>query len=179
MSMSQGLLSLAKGLGAINVKVALLGRNLAAFLLVLMLTFILAQVLFRILENSLPWTEELSKYAMVWVACLVAPWAYRENLNVSIEMFADALPQTLRKLSELVITTLVALVSAIFFIESLDFWVGGLQINASSVPVKLAYFYSCAPFAFAGLFCVAIERGLVQLASLIDPDSVTAMREAS
>ncbi|GAB5381332.1 MAG: hypothetical protein Alis3KO_32030 [Aliiglaciecola sp.] len=179
MNISAMLLKLAKGLGLVNVRVALLGRNVAAILLVMMLIFILAQVLFRILENSLPWTEELSKYAMVWVACLVAPWAYRENLNVSIEMFADALPQMLRKISELAITILVALVSAIFFLESLDFWVGGLQINASSVPVKLAYFYSCAPFAFGGLFLIAIERGLVQLASIVDPDSVTALREAS
>ena len=43
---------------------------------------------------------------MVWVACLVAPWAYREHLNVSIQMFADALPAILRRLTELMITSI-------------------------------------------------------------------------
>ena len=158
------LLKALQALGKVNYWLSHVAKNIAGGMLALMVVLILAQVFFRyVLNNSLPWTEELAKFMMVWVACLVAPWAYRENLNVSIEMFADALPLKLRQLSELLISVLVILVSAIFFVESIEFWQGGLSIYASSMPFKLAYFYACTPFAFAMLCLVGLERFIGQL----------------
>jgi TRAP-type C4-dicarboxylate transport system permease small subunit len=151
-------------LGKFNFIVAKLAKNLAGGLLAVMLLMILAQVFFRyVLNDSLAWTEELAKFAMVWVACLVAPWAYREHLNVSIQMFADALPAFLRRITELLITILVISICGIFFLQSLEFWQSGLTIYASSVPVKLAYFYTCAPFAFGSICLVGFERLIEQL----------------
>lgn len=155
--------AITRVLGAINYYVGLFARNVAGGLLAAMLIMILLQVFFRyVLNDSLTWTEELSKYAMVWVACLVAPWAYRENLNVSIELFADALPKSLLRLSQILITLLVMLISVMFLKYSIDFWISGLSITASSVPVKLAVFYSCIPFMFVALFLVGLERLLLQ-----------------
>jgi TRAP-type C4-dicarboxylate transport system permease small subunit len=156
-------------LGKFNYGVANVAKNLAGALLAIMLGMILAQVFFRyVLNDSLVWTEELAKFSMVWVACLVAPWAYRAHLNVSIQMFADALPAVLRRITELVITLLVMVICSKFFIQSLDFWQTGLSIYASSVPVKLAYFYSCAPFAFGSICLVALERLIEQLCLPLD-----------
>lgn len=151
-------------LGKLNDTVASIAKNLAGGLLAIMLAMILAQVFFRyVLNDSLPWTEELAKFAMVWVACLVAPWAYRMHLNVSIQMFADALPALLHRMTELLITMLVLIICGIFFLQSLAFWQSGWSINASSVPVKLAYFYSCAPFAFGAICLVGVEKLIEQL----------------
>ena len=158
---------LLKGLAGFNYQVSKFARNLAGLLLAVMVVMILSQVFFRyVLNDSLPWTEELAKYLMVWVACLVAPWVYRENLNVSIEMFINAMPQWFRLTAELVITCMVIAISGIFFAESVEFWRGGLSISASSLPVKLAVFYACAPFAFAMLFLIGIERGWLQIIGL-------------
>jgi TRAP-type C4-dicarboxylate transport system permease small subunit len=156
-------------LGKLNYAMANLAKNLAGGLLAIMLAMILGQVFFRyVLNDSLAWTEELAKFSMVWVACLVAPWAYREHLNVSIQMFADALPAILRRITELLITLLVLVICSIFFLQSLDFWQTGLSINASSVPVKLAYFYSCAPFAFGSICLVGLEKLIEQLCLPLD-----------
>ena len=155
---------MVKKLGVMNYYIGVLARNTAGILLAAMLVMILMQVFFRyVMNDSLTWTEELSKYAMVWVACLVAPWAYRENLNVSIEMFADALPVRLKQFSEMIITLLVMLISTMFFMYSIDFWLSGLSITASSVPLNLAVFYSCIPFMFVALFLVGLERLLLQI----------------
>jgi TRAP-type C4-dicarboxylate transport system permease small subunit len=158
-------------LSVINHAISSLGKNIAAALLAGMLFMILAQVIFRyVLNDSLTWTEELAKFSMVWVACLVAPWAYRHHLNVSIELFADALPLLLRQLSELIISLLIIAISGIFLLESIAFWQGGWTITASSMPIKLAYFYSCIPFAFGGILLVGIENLLRQLATLTGAD---------
>jgi len=163
-AVSRGFLAINRPLGKVNYAISTLGKNIAGVLLSAMLLMILAQVFYRyVLNDSLAWTEELAKYLMVWVACLVAPWAYRENLNVSIEMFADALPKVLRRISEIIITILVIVISALFFKQSVAFWQGGFEIYASSMPVKLAYFYACAPLMFAALFLVGIENLIKQL----------------
>lgn len=167
--LQQKLFAINTPLGKFNYAVASVAKNLAGGLLALMLGMILAQVFFRyVLNDSLAWTEELAKFAMVWVACLVAPWAYREQLNVSIQMFADALPAILRRITELMITLLVIVICGIFFLQSLEFWQTGLSINASSVPVKLAYFYSCAPFAFGSICLVGLEKLIEQLCLPLD-----------
>jgi TRAP-type C4-dicarboxylate transport system permease small subunit len=167
--LQQTLFAINTPLGKLNYGVANLAKNLAGALLAVMLAMILAQVFFRyVLNDSLAWTEELAKFAMVWVACLVAPWAYRAHLNVSIQMFADALPAFLRRITELLITLLVLVICSIFFVQSLDFWQTGLSINASSVPVKLAYFYSCAPFAFGSICLVGLEKLIEQLCLPLD-----------
>ena len=151
-------------LGLINYRVSLWARNLAALFLAIMVVTILLQVFCRyVLNNSLPWTEELAKYLMVWVACLVAPWVYRENLNVSIEMFVDSLPFQFYRLIQCLITVLVMIICAVFFYEGIIFWQGGTQISASSIPITLAWFYACAPLTFGLLFLVSIERLIGQV----------------
>ncbi|WP_293747259.1 TRAP transporter small permease [uncultured Paraglaciecola sp.] len=167
--LQQALFAINRPLGKLNYVLASVAKNLAGGLLALMLGMVLAQVFFRyVLNDSLAWTEELAKFSMVWVACLVAPWAYRAHLNVSIQMFADALPAVLRRITELMITLLVIVICGIFFIQSLEFWQTGLSINASSVPIKLAYFYSCAPFAFGSICLVGLEKLIEQLCLPLD-----------
>lgn len=157
-------------LGVLNFHIARSAKYLAGFLLALMVFMILAQVVFRyVLNDSLTWTEELSKFAMVWIACLVSPWAYREHLNVSIEMFHDALPALPKRIAEIIITILIMLISGIFFVQSISFVAAGMTITAASVQVKLWFFYLCMPFAFGALFLVGIERIIQQLSSPLTP----------
>lgn len=154
---------LRRVLFSVNFTISKVSAVLAGGLLGLMVLMILAQVFYRyILNDSLAWTEELAKFTMVWIACLVAPWAYRENLNVSIQMFADALPLVVRQISEWLITTLVIVVCSIFLIQSIEFCIGGWTITASSMPIRLAYFYACAPFAFGSICLVGLEKWLTQ-----------------
>lgn len=157
-------------IGTLNFHIARGAKYLAGFLLALMVIMILAQVFFRyVLNDSLTWTEELSKFAMVWIACLVSPYAYREHLNVSIDMFHEALPALPRRIAEIIITLLVLLISAIFFMQSMSFVAGGTTITAASVAIKLWIFYLCMPFAFGSLFLVGIERLIQQLISPLVP----------
>jgi TRAP-type C4-dicarboxylate transport system permease small subunit len=161
--------SIIKPLSLLNQTNARIGKYAAGVLLAAMVVMIIAQVGFRyILNDSLTWTEELSKFAMVWIACLVAPWAYLHHLNVSIDMFHEALPKTMQRLAEIIITLLVLLVSFYFFQYSLGFVDNGKSINAASVPISLFYIYLCMPYVFASLFLVGIEK-LVHY--LIDPIS--------
>ena len=90
---------------------------------------ILAQVFYRyVLNDSLGWSEEVAKIMMVWSAFLVAPWAYRQGANVSIDMFVEAFPLLARRLMETVLNLLVLFIVAWgIMVAPFDWDVGGLD----------------------------------------------------
>lgn len=58
---------------------------------------VFAQVVFRyVLAHPLPWSEELARYLMIWVACLAASEAYRRKSHVGVALVADLCPEKFR-----------------------------------------------------------------------------------
>lgn len=88
------LLAICNGLGLINGALLALGRWIGAVCMALMVIAILVQVFFRyVLNNALPWPEELARFLMLWAAGLMIPTAYRRSGFVSIELFSRLLPR--------------------------------------------------------------------------------------
>ena len=157
-------------LARLNEAVSVAARNFAGGLVMAMTLIVLLQVFFRyVVNDSLTWTEELAKIMMVWSAFLVAPWAYRMGANVSIDLFAEALPEGLRRALQLLLNALVLWIVAVFFQESLEFWQRGLAIRAATIPLAMAWFYSIVPVGFAAIFLVGCELVLRNLMTLLDP----------
>lgn len=164
------------GLSAVNARLCVAACYVAGFLLMAMTAIVLLQIVFRyLLNDSLIWTEEVSKTMMVWAAFLIAPWAYRVGANVSIEMFVDALPARLRLLLHLALNFLVLWIICVFLMESFGFWSRGFAIRAASLPVQMGWFYSVVPFAFAAMLIVGIELLLRDVLTLLNPDEDFAL----
>ena len=162
-------------LASLNARVSTTGCWLAAALLFAMTFLVLMQIIFRyVLNDSLGWTEELSKSAMVWMTFLVAPYAYRQGLNVSIDLFQEALPTQVRCLMRLLLNLLVLCVLVVLFRESLDFVVRGMSIKSSSMPVQAGMFYTILPVSFAVMVLIAGELILQEVLSLFTPAGRTA-----
>ena len=65
----------------------------------LMVIVILLQVFFRyVLNNALPWPDELARFLMLWMTGFIAPSAYRWGGFVSIEMLPQLLPKFLENM---------------------------------------------------------------------------------
>lgn len=167
---------LAHRLGRINEAIGAVGRNSAGALLVAMTIIIMIQIISRyIFNNSISWSEELSKSLMVWTAFLVAPWAYRHGANVSIDLFVEATPARLQALIRLAITLLVIWIVSIFFFESITFVERGMQSRTATLPVPTGLFYAVIPVSLAGMLLVGGEMFLRNIIELItgapDPES--------
>lgn len=170
MTASAPIRQISTALARVNAPLAIAARNLAGGFLIIMTIVVMMQVVARYgLNNSLSWSEQLSKTLMVWSAFLVAPWAYREGANVAIELFADAFPKKLRIASQLIISMLVLWITAIFFVESLAFVERGMSARAAALPVSTGVLYMITPVAFAMLFLAALEGLFSQAADMIDP----------
>ncbi|MDP3177492.1 MAG: TRAP transporter small permease [Spirochaetaceae bacterium] len=74
----------------------------------LMVVNIALGVFFRyVLSNSLPWTEELGRYLMVWAGFLGATLAMRDNEHVGLTAFSDRLPPRAKKIVETIVRMIV------------------------------------------------------------------------
>lgn len=115
-------LGLTNGLGAVNAALLALGRWLGAICVALMVVFILLQVGLRFFDNAPAWTEEATRFLMLWMTGLMAPTALRRGGFVSIEMLVRLLPERAAALLSLVLLGL-----------SLTILIAGLQIGWSEV----------------------------------------------
>ncbi|WP_027998765.1 TRAP transporter small permease [Sinorhizobium arboris] len=105
------LLAAAGHLGRVNATLLTIGRWLGGACLGVMVIVILVQVLFRYgLGNALPWTEEFSRFLMLWMTGLMAPTAFRRGGFVSIELVVSVLPRLPAAILNLVLLLISAVV---------------------------------------------------------------------
>jgi TRAP-type C4-dicarboxylate transport system permease small subunit len=157
-------------LSTVNERISMTARNSAGMLLIAMTIIVLIQIVFRyLLNDSLIWTEEVSKTMMVWGAFLIAPWAYRNGANVSIQMFTDELPLTLRRLLHLALNLLVIRIIVVFWSESFGMVDRGFSIKAASLPVQVGWFFIVVPVAFGAMLLVGVELLIRDVLALLHP----------
>ena len=85
---------------------------LVSALLVLMVVVVFLQVIFRfVLHASLPWSEELSRYILVWLSFLGAAIGVRKGAHIGVEVVVSLFPKTLKVAA----TLFVHAVSMVFF----------------------------------------------------------------
>ena len=157
-------------LSPVNEWISIAARNTAGMLLIAMTAIVLVQIVFRyVLNDSLIWTEEVSKTMMVWGAFLVAPWAYRNSANVSIQMFTDELPLLFRRLLHLALNVLVIWIIVVFWSESFGMVDRGFAIRAASLPVQVGWFFIVVPLAFGAMLLVGVELLIRDVLALLHP----------
>lgn len=72
-------------------------ENFLNLLLIVMVVVVFAQVIFRfVLEQPLPWSEEVARYIMVWIAFLGAALAIEKRAHPLVEVFVNLLPVKVR-----------------------------------------------------------------------------------
>jgi TRAP-type C4-dicarboxylate transport system permease small subunit len=104
-------IAVIKPLASINAALLAVGRGIGATCVALMVVAILIQVFCRyILNNALPWPDEAARFAMMWMAGLMAPTALRNGSFVAIDMISGILPGIFPRLLSLFLLSISGLV---------------------------------------------------------------------
>lgn len=141
--------------------------RIAAVLIVAMTVVVVVGVFFRyVLDASLAWSEEFAIVSAIWVAFLVAPYAYRTGGHVAIEMILQALPGVMPRVLRIVINLLVLWIVYRFFFEAITFVKNGNWQRANALPIQTSWLRSIVPVSMAMLFVVGIELILRDVASV-------------
>lgn len=99
-------------LGTVTRAINKVITRFANLLLITMALAVFAQVVFRfILKQPLAWSEEISRYLMIWLTFLGATLAIEKKAHPRVEIFVELLPRRIKQ----VVHVLVILLSSIFY----------------------------------------------------------------
>lgn len=111
-----------------------------------MTLIVLFQVASRYIGKGYGWTEELSRYFLVWMGMLGAAHLVHDNGDVRVEFGVNAMPAKLRKACE------VAGMILIFVFAAAMLWFGGvrafrmgMEVKAVSMNIVMLPFYLSIP----------------------------------
>ena len=94
-------------------------ESLLVLLLVLISSVMLLQVIMRyILNNSLPWPEEFSRYCYVWTTFLSLGFTMKYGNMLKVGILMDYLPKTLRSIMIIISQLIVTVFFSVFFYYS-------------------------------------------------------------
>jgi len=134
-------------------------KALVVILFATMTCLVFAQVYTRFMTNkSLTWSEELSRFIMIWMVFLGAAYTYRENAHICVDNVVNALPQGIRK-----VVQVLSIISQFIFL-GIVVW-GAYTVLPTTFMQKspannitMAYVYSAIPVSAILMIIILIEK---------------------
>ncbi len=124
-------------------------NGLAATLVLALLATVTAGIISRGVNHPFSWTDELSGFLMVWLACCGWMIATRRNAHIRIRFFHDLLPRRAHRGMELALQLATALFGAVVAWNSIHLIGTNSDVEATTLPIATAWIY--APLLPAGL----------------------------
>lgn len=80
-------------------------------LMVVLVVAVFCQITFRFFDYSIAWTEELSRYAMIWMTFLGAAYAVATRAHIGMELLVDRTQGIIKQ----ILIVIAAAVCLVFF----------------------------------------------------------------
>lgn len=140
--------------------VTVLENGMVVTLIVVMSVAVFAQVLFRYaMEIPLSWTEELSRYCLIWLTFIGASLALREKGHFALEYLLEKLPDRMRLLAELGLLLVIEVFLGVMLYTGLVMLpITALQVSAS-LRITMDYVYLAIPIGSA--FMLIHNSGMI------------------
>lgn len=137
-----------------------------AFLLVTMSGVVFGNVFSRyLLDASLGWYEEVSRFLLIWIVFLGAVIALIRGDHLGIDVLQLALPPRARRVAVLLTDILVLAALAIMFQGAWVMAIDSLQSGwmASSVPIPYGWVYMIGPVSAGLMFVQTIIKTVADI----------------
>lgn len=137
---------------------------ICAALLVVMVGSVSAAVFFRYaLDSPLPWPEELSRFALVWLTFIGAALAAKRQSHVLVDFFVSFLPERARCALAVLVNVVLLAFLVLFFALSVQFVQKASVAVSPALSIRMSYVYVALPLASV-LMIVHIGRQTLALA---------------
>ena len=106
-----------------------------------------------VLFAPLPWSEQIPKYAMIWMGFLGASLGISRNRHIGFDILVVRLPSVIRKLIIIAGRILVLFFLAMMTIYGVTFALAvGFSSNAPMLPIPMFYLFLAVPVG--GVFMI-------------------------
>lgn len=137
-----------------------------ALLLALMVVVMCALVLTRYaFSYSAPWTEELVRYAMVWMVMLGAGVLALFDDHITLGLLVDKLPRRVRPWQRLLVQLVVLATALLILWEGIRFAQGMRTMMSTALGVQMVYAAVSVPI---GALLIAVSAGVRIVIELAD-----------
>ena len=131
----------------------------ACALVAALLACVALGVVTREVGAPLIWTDELSRFLMVWLAVFGWILASRNRAQVRIRYFHDRLPPAAHRGTEIAIQAALALLGALITVYSVGLVFKNHDLEATTLPLSMSWMY--APLVLGG--AVTAAQGVIEL----------------
>ena len=117
-----------------------------------------AQIIFRTWFTSLSWSEEVTRYLLIWSTFLGATCVYRHFGNIAITFIQDSLPGTAKKIVRILVQVICLVLFVLLCYYGTKYTLN-LKKTATSIPIKMSYVFMVVPISMG----ICIIHSLVLL----------------
>lgn len=121
-----------------------------------------AQIVCRLFFTALAWSEELSRYLLIWSTFLGAGCVYRHSGHIAVTVIQESLPKPVEKALRVAVHVICMLLFAVLLYYSARYC-GKLNKTATALPIKMKYIYLCIPISMAIMLIHALTMALEEL----------------
>jgi TRAP-type C4-dicarboxylate transport system permease small subunit len=119
----------------------------SALMMFLIIIIITGQIIWRyIFNNSLSWTEELSRYIYAWLIFIGATLGIAENSHIRVDIFYKMFSKPTRRIMDILLYEIIIFVQVYFLVYSIQFIIktNGTYSTAMQLPMNIAVYPSIA-----------------------------------
>ncbi len=132
-----------------------------------------AQIVFRTWFTALSWSEEVTRYLLIWSTFLGATCVYRHSGNISITFIQEAFPPKVTKFLRILVHAVCMVLFAVLC------WYGAryamnLKKTATALPIKMSYIFVVVPVSMGICAFHALVLMLLELRQKASDEEVRA-----
>jgi TRAP-type C4-dicarboxylate transport system permease small subunit len=117
----------------------------------------------RVFNDSLPWTDELARYLLVWSGFLSVSYCVKKRISIKIDQFQNMLPERAVPWVKMVRHTIVFLFCIAMLPYSVTYVQQAVASGATSSALKLPMYYiQCAPLVGFVLLAIRVAQAWVR-----------------
>ncbi len=145
-------------------------ESVVVVLMVVLVAALALQVFFRyVVQDPLVWSEELARYALVWITFLGAAVAYRHGTHVVVETVVALLARPVRIALAWFVDGLLVLALLVLLVQG----VGMVEITARTrstiLQIPMSWVYASVPVSAVLMLGFQVERTLGRLRGEVAP----------
>lgn len=133
-------------MGKVSDAVNKIAEYATAVMLFMMVVILFTQVFFRfVLQNSLSWSEEVSRYLFIWISLLGVSIGVKRGFLVSISILTDRLQGIIKKMTEIGCSVLILLFGVLMVYYGLEISLKVANQLSPAMRISMSYVYFSVP----------------------------------
>lgn len=132
-------------------------------------TIMITAVIMRYVVNDpLIWSDELSRYILVWATLTGSIVAAKKNDHIKIDInIFNILPKPMQQFIFIILNLFIIAFLVVFFFEGIKITYAVYDVPLLSIPISRSYFYAPLPLAAIFMIFYVIREILIIFKSII------------